>query len=101
MSNIQCFKICKRFVESKNHGAEITVLENLNLSIPSGQFVSVVGPNGCGKTTLLNIIAGIWKADSGKVVVEPTTGYIAKGITRREFFTGKRGGTNDKRSDHK
>lgn len=35
------------------------ILDRVSLSIPAGQFVSIVGPSGCGKTTLLNIVAGL------------------------------------------
>jgi len=34
-------------------------LKNINLTIPSGEFVVILGPSGCGKTTLLRIIAGL------------------------------------------
>ncbi|MDV8009372.1 ABC transporter ATP-binding protein [Rhodococcus sp. IEGM 1318] len=42
-----------------------TVISDLNLSIPRGQFVALIGRSGCGKTTLLNLVAGL---------VEPTEG---------------------------
>lgn len=45
------------------------VLSNLNLNIKRGQFVSIVGPFGCGKTTLLKIIAGIVPDYEGEVKV--------------------------------
>ena len=45
------------------------VLENVTLALKSGDFVSVVGPNGGGKTTLLKLILGALRADRGKVSV--------------------------------
>ncbi|WKZ22812.1 MAG: ABC transporter ATP-binding protein [Candidatus Brocadiaceae baterium WH-1] len=51
--------------QSKN--GNVCVLEDINLEINEGEFVCVVGPSGCGKTTLLNIIAGLEKADSGEL----------------------------------
>ena len=36
-----------------------TILENLNLSIKTGQSIAITGRSGCGKTTLLNIIGGL------------------------------------------
>lgn len=36
-----------------------TVIDRVSLSIPEGQFVSIVGPSGCGKTTMLNLLAGL------------------------------------------
>lgn len=51
--------------QSRNEKAY--VLEDINLDIQDGEFVCIVGPSGCGKTTLLNIVAGLEKADSGEV----------------------------------
>ena len=51
--------------QSKN--GDTDVLKDINLDIQQGEFVCIVGPSGCGKTTLLNIIAGLEKADSGEV----------------------------------
>jgi len=52
------------------------VIGDLNLEIRQGEFLTFFGPNGCGKTTLLNIIAGIETADSGRISVP--TGARAK-----------------------
>ena len=54
-----------------------TALENralcaINLSIPRGQFLTMIGSNGAGKSTLLNILAGELKPDDGRVVVDDT-----------------------------
>jgi putative ABC transport system ATP-binding protein len=48
---------------------KIEVLKDITLSIPKAKFVSLRGPSGSGKTTLLNIIGGIDKPTSGKIVV--------------------------------
>ena len=48
--------------------APLTILHPLDLTVPSGQYVSIVGPSGSGKSTLLGLIAGL---------DEPTTGEIA------------------------
>lgn len=59
-----------------------TIFENLKLDIVKGEFVCIYGPNGCGKTTLLNIIAGVIQPDSGKAIInsaEPSKairGYV-------------------------
>jgi len=47
----------------------LEVLRNINFSIAQGEFVSIIGASGCGKTTLLKIIAGLITADSGRVVI--------------------------------
>jgi putative ABC transport system ATP-binding protein len=50
-------------------GTTITVLKGLCLEIDPGEFISVVGPSGNGKSTLLNMITGIDRPSSGEVVV--------------------------------
>ena len=49
--------------------AEIEVLKDVNLSVIAGKFVTLCGPSGAGKTTLLNLISGIDKPTSGKIIV--------------------------------
>ena len=47
----------------------LTVLQNIDLTIGENEFVSLVGRSGCGKTTLLNIIAGLERPTSGSVEI--------------------------------
>lgn len=49
---------------------EIPVLNNINLTIDSGEFTALMGPSGSGKTTLLNMIAGIDKPDDGSITID-------------------------------
>jgi len=53
-----------------NPASPIRALDSLNLSIESGELMTLVGPSGCGKTTLLRIIAGLDKPDSGAVSLD-------------------------------
>lgn len=46
-------------------GRRVTAVSDLNLTVPRGEFVSVVGPSGCGKSTLLNMISGLMKPSAG------------------------------------
>ena len=46
------------------------ILNNINLQIHDGEFVTLLGPSGCGKTTTLRIIAGFLQPDEGNVVFE-------------------------------
>ena len=50
------------------HGKK-EVLKGVSLEIPKGQIWGLVGPNGTGKTTLLKILAGLYKADKGTVLI--------------------------------
>ncbi len=50
-------------------GGEITVLKGLSFDVKSGEFISIVGPSGNGKSTLLNMITGIDRPSSGEVIV--------------------------------
>ena len=57
-------------------GGAVSVLTNIDLTIAENEFVSLVGRSGCGKTTLLNIIAGLENATEGAVSIagRPVTG---------------------------
>ncbi len=48
---------------------EIHVLSNLNLQVPSGEFLALMGPSGSGKTTLLNLIGGLDRPSRGSVSI--------------------------------
>lgn len=65
--NIELINISKSF---RNPNGNVEVFKNLNLSIKSGEIVSIVGPNGCGKTTLFNIIIGLDKEYEGHVKLD-------------------------------
>lgn len=47
-----------------------TALDDLCLTLEDGDFVTVIGGNGAGKSTMLNAIAGVWKPDSGKILID-------------------------------
>lgn len=62
----------------------VNVLNDLSPEVEDGEIVSILGLSGCGKTTLLNLILGITKADQGQII------YQGKDITeipmeKREF----------------
>ena len=45
-------------------------LQNVNLKIAKGEFVSLIGHSGCGKSTVLNIVAGLYQASTGGVILD-------------------------------
>ena len=49
---------------------EKTALNNLNLKLNEGDFVTVIGGNGAGKSTMLNAVAGVWPVDCGKIIID-------------------------------
>lgn len=54
---------------SKRFG-EASVYDNFDLDIPRGKLVSVFGPNGCGKSTLISMIAGLIPVDAGEILFD-------------------------------
>ena len=70
---IEIRKLTKKFQidrERKNsQEAVLTVLQDIDLEIKQGEFVSLLGASGCGKTTLLRIVSGLLPADGGTVSV--------------------------------
>lgn len=53
----------------KSGGRPLTILDSLNLVIPSGQSLAVVGPSGSGKSTLLGLLAGLDMPTTGEILV--------------------------------
>jgi putative ABC transport system ATP-binding protein len=53
----------------KSAGKDLTVLHEVNFSIPAGDSFAIVGPSGSGKTTLLGLCAGLDRASSGSVIL--------------------------------
>lgn len=64
---IELFNVTKQVPS----GSEtLTILHSLNLTIPDGQFISIVGPSGSGKSTLLGLIAGLDSPTSGDIRID-------------------------------
>lgn len=61
--------IKKSYVDTSGAKTSRQVLDDISFSVNEGEIVSLIGPTGCGKTTLLRIIDGIIKPDSGKVLI--------------------------------
>ena len=50
-----------------------TIYDDFSIDLPMGKFISVFGPNGCGKSTLINLISGLMPMDSGEVLYDGQT----------------------------
>lgn len=66
MGSIKTINLVKEFGEKEN---KVKVLNNINIDIKDGEFVSLMGPSGSGKSTLLYIIGGLDKPTEGKVLL--------------------------------
>jgi NitT/TauT family transport system ATP-binding protein len=70
---------------------QVTLYEGFDLDIPKGKIVSVFGPNGCGKSTLINMIAGLLPYDAGdilfdgKEIGETRIGYVFQNYREAVF----------------
>ena len=68
----------------KDEESEVTALSDINLEVKKGEFISIIGASGCGKTTLLRLIAGLDKPQSGELTLggekivkaDPKRGYV-------------------------
>lgn len=49
---------------------EKVALDNVSLTLEDGDFVTVIGGNGAGKSTMLNAISGVWKPDEGQILID-------------------------------
>lgn len=67
MSAVEITNISKAFNLGSSN--QVAALTDINLSIASGEFVSLIGPSGCGKSTLLRLIANLLEPTSGELVV--------------------------------
>ncbi len=67
MSYLSLEKINKTYSTKKG---DFQVLKNIDLHIERGEFVSLIGHSGCGKSTILNIVAGLEKPTSGKLTLD-------------------------------
>ena len=55
---------------SKSYKKNCPVIEDLTLSIPKGRIVGLLGPNGCGKSTLIKLISSLLQPDCGEITVD-------------------------------
>ena len=63
---------------------EVPLIQNLNLSVEPGQRIAIVGPTGCGKTTLINLLMRFYDVQAGSIQVD---GHDVRQITRQSLRT--------------
>ncbi|WP_245214542.1 ABC transporter ATP-binding protein [Pararoseomonas indoligenes] len=73
----------------KTFGA-VQAVRGLSLSVPAGEFVTVVGPSGCGKSTLFNMVAGLDEPDTGGAMRFKGRGCHARELLGRVSFMPQR-----------
>lgn len=76
---IQTKDLCKTYIVEKQSN---NVLQNVNLKVEEGEFVSIMGPSGSGKSTLLYTVSGMDRATAGEVIFD---GEIISGKNEKEM----------------
>lgn len=69
MSTIELHQVCYAY---DTNGQSFAALKNVNVTIRSGEFICILGRSGCGKTTLLRLIAGLQLPQQGSVCINGT-----------------------------
>ena len=81
---------CKGKVEFKNvyfsYSKDTPLIQNFSLNVKPGQQVAIVGPTGCGKTTLINLLMGFYDVDKGEISVDDTNILNIKRNDLRKMF---------------
>jgi alpha-D-ribose 1-methylphosphonate 5-triphosphate synthase subunit PhnL len=73
---LQMKQVSKRFTLHHQNGAELQVLDQVNLSVGPGECVVLDGPSGMGKSTLLKLIYANYRATSGQIEVRQANGRV-------------------------
>ncbi len=80
-------QVTKSYPSTQTGTAPLCVLDDISMNINKGEFVTIFGPNGCGKTTVLNVISGLMEQDKGTVLInqrpptEASIGYVFQNYT--------------------
>ncbi len=76
---------------TKSYKRRVKVLDKLNLTIPQGKIIGMLGPNGCGKSTLMKLVAGILSPNSGEIEIcgiprSEKTNSLVSYLPERTYF---------------
>ncbi len=85
---LACNNLCKSYVSGK------PVLYNLNIELTGGKIVGLLGPNGCGKSTLIKLVSGILVPDSGQIEIcgipqSEATNSLVSYLPERTYFDNR------------
>lgn len=70
MALLEMINVSKSYPRGRHNSGPLPVLHNINLAIRENEFVCVVGRSGCGKTTLISLVAGLIEPDNGSILLE-------------------------------
>ena len=65
---IQLQELTKSFPGRGRNSSRVTAVKDFNFEIPDGELIGLLGPSGCGKSTTLNMICGLEKPTSGRIL---------------------------------
>ncbi|MBE5957061.1 MAG: ABC transporter ATP-binding protein [Lachnospiraceae bacterium] len=82
---LECNNLTKRYTSSK------TALNHINISLPAGRIIGLLGPNGSGKTTFLKLAAGLLSPTEGEILIHgqkpgPATKAMVSYLPDRTYF---------------
>src|SRR4029450_14056601 len=84
MHKLDIVGLTKRYYVERD-GRQVLALSDVSLSVADGEFMAIVCASACGKTTLLNIVAGLLRYDGGRVVIDGKT-VDGPGVERAVVF---------------
>ncbi len=76
--NVEFSNVTFRYPSNKN----LNALQNLNFSVKAGETIGIVGRSGCGKTTLLKLLQGLYPPSEGRILID---GHDIKHLSLRDF----------------
>ena len=81
---------CKNLTKCYKRGTK--VLDSFNLELPEGRIIGLLGPNGCGKSTLIKLVSGLLQPTSGEILIDgmpvsEKTCAIVSYLPERTYFT--------------